>query len=79
MLLKILMSKKALCFIGGVASATIGKRLLSSKATRELCVKGVAYGMRLQKDAREAFQNIKEEAADICHDAQNLDAEQPQE
>ena len=75
MLLKIIMSKKALCFIGGIATATVGKQLLKSKTTRELCVKGVAYGMRLQKDAQETFQNIKEEAADICHDAQNTDDE----
>ena len=32
-------------------------------------VTGLAKGMKLQKDAKAAFQNMKDEASDICYDA----------
>ena len=66
---KILKNPKALYFIGGIASATVGVKFLKSKTCRNLCVKGMANVMCLQKDALETFQNMKEEAADICFDA----------
>lgn len=62
-------NEKTLYFIGGIASAVIGAKFLKSSASRELCVKGLAQGMRLQMDAMEAFQNIKEDASDVCFDA----------
>jgi len=49
--------------------ATLGVKALKSDKTRDLCVKGIAKGMKLQKDAQETFQNMKEEASDICFDA----------
>jgi len=62
-------NEKFLCFVGGVAAATLGVKTLKSDKTRNLCVKGLAKGMKLQKDAQEAFQNMKEDASDICFDA----------
>ncbi|MCL2227736.1 MAG: DUF6110 family protein [Oscillospiraceae bacterium] len=64
-----LISAKALFFIGGVATAVVGKSLLKSETCRKLCVKGVAKGLRIRKCALEAFQNVKEEAQDILVDA----------
>ena len=68
---KILNNEKALFFIGGVVCGAIGIKFLKSECCRKMCVKGLAQGMRLQKEATEAFQNMKEDAADICHDAKN--------
>lgn len=68
MWLKYLNNEKFLCFISGVAAATLGVKALKSDKTRSLCVKGLAKGMKLQKDAQEAFQNMKEDAADVCFD-----------
>ena len=60
---------RAWVFVGGIAAAIVGKKVLQSKATRELCVKTVAQAMKLQQDAQATFANIKEEAEDICCDA----------
>lgn len=69
MWIKCLKNEKLLCFVGGVAAATFGVKALKSNKTRAACVKGLAKGMQLQKDAQESFQNMKEDAADICYDA----------
>lgn len=69
MWLSCLKSGKVLSFIGGAAAATLGVKALKSEKTRELCVKGLAKGMKLQKDAQEVYQNMKEDASDLCHEA----------
>lgn len=56
-------------FAGGIATAVIGKKVLKSPKTREICVKTVAQAMKLYQDAQTTFANIKEEAEDICFDA----------
>ena len=43
---------KVLCFAGGVAAALVGAKVAKSPKTRELCVAGMAKGMKLQQDAR---------------------------
>lgn len=58
-----------LCFAGGVAAALVGGKVLKSPKTRELCVAGMAKGMKLQQDAQVTFQNMKEDAQDLCHEA----------
>ena len=69
-------NERFLCFVGGIAAATLGVKALKSDKTRDLCVKGIAKGMKLQKDAQETFQNMKEEASDICFDAQQTVSEE---
>ena len=64
-----LRNDKLMCFIGGVVTATIGVKILKSDKTRGACVRGLAKGMKLQRDAQEIFQNMKEDASDICFDA----------
>lgn len=68
-ILDYLKNEKVVCFIGGLAAATYGVKVLKSDKTRKACVKGLAKCMKLQKDAQEAFQNMKDEAEDICCDA----------
>lgn len=69
MIHKVFLTKKALFFVGGAAAALIGSKCLKSETARNLCVKGLAAGMRMKDEALEKFNNIKEEAADIYHDA----------
>lgn len=60
---------KVLCFAGGVAAALVGAKVAKSPKTRELCVAGMAKGMKLQQDAQVTFQNMKEDAQDLCYEA----------
>lgn len=62
-------NEKFLCALGGAAAVIVGKKILTAKKTRQLAVSGLAKGMKLTHDAKEAFQNMKDEAADICYDA----------
>ena len=67
--MQILKNEKLLFFICGIAASLAGLHALKSGKARKACVMGLAAGMKLQKQAQEAFVNIKEEAVDICHDA----------
>ncbi len=69
-------NEKLLCFVGGIAAATYGVKALKSEKTRKACVTGLAKCIKLQNDAREAFENMREEAQDICCDAKKEAAEQ---
>lgn len=62
-------NEKLWCAIAGAATVIIGKKVITSKKTRQIAVSGLAKGMKLQNDAKEVFQNMKDEAADICYDA----------
>ena len=42
---------------------------LKAPKTREYAVKGLAQGMKFTADAKATFQDMKDEAADICNDA----------
>ena len=55
--------------IAGAAAIVVGKKILKSDTTRNLAVSGLAKGMKLQSDEKVAFQNIQDEASDICYDA----------
>ncbi len=68
-MLKCFKNKNFWCAVGGAAAVIIGKKIITSPTTRKLAVTGLAKGMKLQYDAKEAFQNIKDEASDICYDA----------
>ena len=75
-------NQKFLCALGGAAAVIIGKKIITAKKTRELAVSGIAKGMKLTHDAKEVFQNMKDEAADICCDAKaeaGLDEEEADE
>ena len=67
---KFLKNGKVLSFIGGAAAVICGKKILESQKAHDVCVSGVAKGMQLFKDAKATAMNIKEEAEDICKEAQ---------
>lgn len=64
-----LKDKKVLCALGGAAAVILGKKIITAKKTRQLAVSGLAKGMKLAHDSREVFQNMKDDAADLCYDA----------
>ena len=68
-MLNLFKHEKLICALGGAAAVIIGKKVITSKKTRPLADTGLAKGMKLTHDAKEAFQNMKDEAADICYDA----------
>jgi hypothetical protein len=67
--MKILKNDKVFFFVCGVAAAFVGKAFLKSKAAHKWAVQGMASGMKMQKDALEKLQNIKEEATDLYLDS----------
>ena len=71
-MLDILKNEKLWCAVAGAAAIVVGKKVLKSEKTRNLAVTGLAKGMKLQNDAKATFQNIKDEASDICYDAKML-------
>lgn len=68
-MLKCFKNEKLWCAVGGAAALIVGKKIVKSKKTRELAVSGLAKGMKLQSDAKSAFQNMKDQASDLCYDA----------
>lgn len=66
---KIFKNEKLWLVVAGAAGALIGKKVLTSRKTRELAVTGLAKGMKLSNDAKASFQNMKDEAEDICYEA----------
>lgn len=65
----ILKNEKFWCVVAGAAGALIGRKVLTSKKTRELAVTGLAKGMKLTHDAKAVFQDMKDEAEDLCYEA----------
>lgn len=61
--------KHALLFAGGIATAVIGAKILTSQTTKDLATKGMAGVISAKKDAEETFQDMKENAEDIVYDA----------
>ena len=68
-MLKVFKNEKLWCAVAGAAAVIVGKKILKADKTRSLAVTGLAKGMKLQKDAKAACQNMKDEASDICYDA----------
>ena len=67
--MNILKNEKLLYGLCGAAAVIVGKQILTSKACRNAAVKGLAKGMKLQSDAKAAYQSMKDEAQDLCYDA----------
>ena len=66
---RVMKHKHALIFVGGIATAIVGKKILESDAFKETCTKGMAAVMSAKKDAEECFQDIRDDAEDMVVDA----------
>ncbi|MDD3570114.1 MAG: DUF1490 domain-containing protein [Lachnospiraceae bacterium] len=52
-----------------MAAVIFGKKLIKCEKTRKAAVSTMAKAMKFQSDAQEIFENMKEEAQDLCFDA----------
>ena len=68
-MLKVFKNEKLWCAVAGAAAVIVGKKILKAAKTRSLAVTVLAQGMELQRGAMAVFQNMKDEASDICYDA----------
>ena len=62
----IMKHKHALIFAGGIATAIVGNKILESDVVKESCTKGMAAVLAAKKDAEECYQDMRENAEDIC-------------
>lgn len=67
---KIFEHKHALLFVGGIATAIVGKKVLQSKATKDYAAKSMAKVLTCKSELEESIQDIKDNAEDIHTDAQ---------
>ena len=61
--------KHAILFVGGIAAAIVGTKIIKSQTTKDLATKGMAGLISAKKDAEETFQDMRENAEDIVYDA----------
>ena len=66
---RVMKHKHTLIFVGGIATAIVGKKILESKTVKDACTQGMATVMAAKKDAEECFQDMKDNAEDIVVDA----------
>lgn len=69
-----LKNEKTLFFVGGVLAGTLGVKALTSKTAKKIYVSTLASGMKLQQDAQQMFETMKEDAEDMCYEAQQKSA-----
>lgn len=62
-------NQKVLAFLGGVATATLGVKILKSAPVRKAAVCTIAEGMRLRDDAMSTLESLREDALDLYHEA----------
>ena len=65
----ILENNKLTFFIGGIRAATLGVKAWKRKCAHKFFVSALASGMKLQDDAKVMYENIKEDAVDLCYEA----------
>ena len=66
---KIYEHKHALIFVGGIAAAVVGKKILESQTTKDYAAKGMAKVLTCKSEIEESIQDIKDNAEDIHTDA----------
>ena len=66
---KMIEHKHALLFVGGVATAIVGKKILESQTTKDYAAKGMAKVLTCKSELEESIQDIKDNAEDIHTDA----------
>lgn len=66
---KMIEHKHALLFVGGVATAIVGKKILESQTTKDYAARGMAKVLTCKSDLEESIQDIKDNAEDIHTDA----------
>ena len=66
---KMIEHKHALLFVGGIATAIVGKKILESQTTKDYAAKGMAKVLTCKSELEESIQDIKDNAEDIHSEA----------
>lgn len=66
---KMIEHKHALLFVGGIATAIVGKKVLESQTTKDYAAQGMAKVLTCKIELEESIQDIKDNAEDIHTDA----------
>ena len=66
---KMIEHKHALLFVGGIATAIVGKKVLESQTTKDYAAKSMAKVLTCKSGLEESIQDIKDNAEDIHTDA----------
>ena len=66
---KMIEHKHALLFVGGIATAIVGKKVLESQTTKDYAAKSMAKVLTCKSELEESIQDIKDNAEDIHTDA----------
>lgn len=67
-----LTSKRAISFYSGILVTIIGGKLLKTDTVRKMTVNTVAKGIMIKDSVLEEYNNIKDEAEDICNEAKEV-------
>ncbi len=62
-------NEKVMIFLGGVTAGTLGAKILKSKVAKKLYISTLANGMKIQQDAQQLFETMKEDAENLCFEA----------
>ncbi len=66
---KMIEHKHALLFVGGIATAIVGKKVLESQKTKDYAAQSMAKVLTCKSELEESIQDIKDNAEDIHTDA----------
>ena len=59
---------RSLLFVGGIATAIIGKKIIESKTVKDATTQAVAGVMSAKQDAEKAVEDMKKEAEEIAEE-----------
>ena len=65
---KMIEHKHALLFVGGIATAIVGKKVLESQKTKDYAAQSMAKVLTCKSELEESIQDIKDNAEDIHTD-----------
>jgi|GEM_PF-401361 len=69
---RVMEHKHALIFVGGIATALIGKKIIESETTKKACANVMAKALTAKSEVEESIQNIKDDAEDIRAEAERI-------
>lgn len=67
--------KHALIFVGGIAAAYAGKKILESQKTKDFAAKSMAKALTCKSELEESIQDIRDNAEDIHAEAKSAQKE----
>lgn len=73
---RVLRHKHALLFVGGIAAAVVGKKIIESEIVKEATTNAVASVMAVKKDAEDLAEEIRQDAEAIAFEEEIEEAEE---